>query len=88
MQFDKALLLNGTAVIAIDTNVLVRLVTNDDPDQARRAADLLQHKAIFIPKTVILELAWVLRYSYGLGRSVISATLQKTISDRWIYRRT
>jgi len=77
MQFDKELSLNRIAVIAIDTNVLARLVTNDDPDQDTRAADLLQHNAIFIPKTVILELAWVLRYSYGLGRSVISATLKK-----------
>jgi len=28
-------------LIAVDTNVLVRYFTNDDPEQARRAASLL-----------------------------------------------
>ena len=41
---------------AVDTNLLVRILTNDDPIQARRAAKILQSDNIYIPKTVILEM--------------------------------
>ena len=67
-------------MIAIDTNILVRIVTNDDPDQAHRAATILQNHPIFISKTVILELEWVLRFSYSLERTIILATLQKILA--------
>lgn len=71
-------------MIAIDTNVLVRIVTNDNPEQAQRAARLLQHHAIFISKTVILELEWVLRYSYALERSAILVAIRKILTiDRF-----
>ena len=59
----KALLQNGEIMIAIDTNVLVRIVTNDQPEQARRAAILLLNQPVFISKTVILGVGWVLRHS-------------------------
>lgn len=55
------LLLNGVLMIAIDTNILVRIVTNDDPKQAQRAVDLLQQQVVFIAKTVLLE--------FGMGAS-------------------
>jgi predicted nucleic-acid-binding protein len=67
-------------MIAIDTNILVRLVTNDNPDQVQRAAKLLQNNEIFVSKTVILELEWVLRFSYDLERSIILATVQKILT--------
>jgi AbrB family looped-hinge helix DNA binding protein len=38
----------GPAVIAIDTGVLVRVVTNDDPPQARRALRLMSSDRIFV----------------------------------------
>lgn len=66
-------------MIAIDTNILVRIVTQDDPEQARRAVDLLAGQAVFISKTVMLELEWVLRYSYNLNRSRINETLLKIL---------
>lgn len=53
-------------MIAVDTNVLVRLLTADDPDQTARAAALFEREAVLIPKTVLLETEWVLRYSYRL----------------------
>lgn len=67
-------------MIAIDTNILVRLVTNDDPTQAQRITSLLQDRAVFIPKTVFLELEWVLRFSYVLDRQIILSTLKKIVS--------
>ena len=76
----EALLPNGDDMIAIDTNILVRIVTNDDPEQTQRAAKLLLHQPIFITKTVILELEWMLRYTYELERTMILITLQKIIA--------
>jgi predicted nucleic-acid-binding protein len=66
-------------MIAIDTNILVRLVTNDAPEQTQRAAKLLHRQPVFISKTVILELEWVLRFSYALERAIILATVQKIL---------
>ena len=58
--------------VALDTNLLVRLLTNDDPHQARRAADLIEaSSACFVPITVVLELEWVLRGAYQLSRDAV-----------------
>jgi len=64
-------------VIAVDTNILVRYVTNDDPLQARRALTILGRKEdIFIPKTILLETEWVLRAVYELPvASILTALL-------------
>jgi predicted nucleic-acid-binding protein len=61
--------------MALDTNVLVRLLVNDDLAQAEQAAALIDaSSACFVPITVALELEWVLRGAYKLPReSVISA---------------
>jgi predicted nucleic-acid-binding protein len=65
-------------VIAVDTNVWVRYVTNDDPAQARRAVKLLSAAdSVYVPKTVLLELEWVLRSAYELPRAaILKAMLQ------------
>jgi len=41
-------------MISVDTNLLVRLLTNDDPIQARRAVKILKSDDIYIPKTAKL----------------------------------
>ena len=66
-------------MIAVDTNLLVRILTNDDPTQARRAVSVLKGDDIFIPKTVLLETEWVLRHAYEIGRSNIIIGFQKLI---------
>ena len=58
--------------VALDTNVLVRLLTNDDPAQAQLAAALIDGSpACFVPITVVLELEWVLRGAYQLPRPAV-----------------
>ena len=47
---------------AVDTNVLARFYLRDDATQGRIAADVLTAGDVFVPKTVVLELEWVLRY--------------------------
>jgi len=63
-------------MIAVDTNILVRIVTNDTPAQAKRAVAVFAKEPVFIPKTVILEMEWVLRYAYGLEKSSILKAFQ------------
>jgi predicted nucleic-acid-binding protein len=59
-------------MIATDTNVLVRIVTNDDSHQTSLALNLLlRQDRVFIPKTVFLELEWVLRTAYRLSAAAI-----------------
>lgn len=58
-------------MIAVDTNVLVRVLTNDDPAQAARAMKLLRSSPVWVARTVMLETEWVLRHAYGLDVAAI-----------------
>jgi predicted nucleic-acid-binding protein len=59
---------------AVDTNVIVRYLTGDDPAQADKARAVIGREPIFVPRTVVLEVEWVLRGVYGMPTSrVISA---------------
>jgi len=67
-------------MISVDTIILVRYVTNDDPDQARRAADLLAADvAVYISHTVLLEMEWVLRAAYQLERAAILTAFRQIL---------
>jgi predicted nucleic-acid-binding protein len=64
-------------VIAIDTNVLVRLLVADNPTQYRASKELFSTKQVFIPDTVILETAWVLRAAYDYAPTQICDALRR-----------
>lgn len=67
-------------MIAVDTNVLVRYLTNDDPEQARRAVAVLAGAdAILVPHTVLLELEWVLRAAYDVPAETIHRSLLQVL---------
>lgn len=67
------------AVIGIDTNVLVRFLVRDDPEQAKIAtrffADLTLDRMGFIPREVVLETVWVLERAYKEPRSNIARAI-------------
>ncbi len=63
-------------VIAIDTNVVVRFLVNDDREQARRARALIDGEDVFIATTVLLETEWVLRSAYQLPRQELLDALR------------
>ena len=46
---------------AVDTSILARYYLHDDPAQAQSAARILAAGDVFVPKTVMLELEWMLR---------------------------
>lgn len=58
-------------MIALDTNVIVRLVVADDPEQLKIARRVFQSDDLWIAKTVLLETEWVLRYTYNLNQNSI-----------------
>jgi predicted nucleic-acid-binding protein len=64
-------------VRALDTNVLVRALVQDDPAQGRRAQECLSAGPVYVPITVILELEWVLRSRYGYSPRSISDAIEK-----------
>ena len=72
-------------MIALDTNLLVRLVVQDDPTLARAVERLLikarrDQDPIFIADVVLCELAWVLRRRYGYQRADVVETLDTLLS--------
>lgn len=60
-------------MIAVDTNVLVRLLTADDPKQLAAARSLFASDPIWVAKTVLLETGWVLRSLYGFETAIHEA---------------
>ncbi len=67
-------------MIAVDTNVLVRFYLNDDQVQAGLAARLLTSEDVFVPKTVLLELEWVMRGVAKVSPSAIARSLAHLMS--------
>ena len=66
--------------IAPDTNVLVRLLMNDDPAQARAAyAEIARADLIAIPLPTLCELDWVLRRSYRRDAAAVANMIRALI---------
>ncbi len=49
---------------AVDTNILTRYFRQDDSRQSPAALQVMAGRAVFCPKTVVLEFEWVMRYVY------------------------
>ncbi len=64
---------------ALDTNVVVRYLVNDDRRQSQLARTLFETFSVenpgFICREVALELSWVLRRAYGFSRDQVAAVL-------------
>lgn len=74
-------------MIGLDTNVLIRYLTLDDPDQVAKVDHLLERASqagelLLIDTIVLCEVAWVLRASYGLGRAEVAEALQRILEVR------
>jgi len=67
-----------------DTNILVRFITSDPSDMARRAQRLLRRAAdgellVRIPSVVIAEVIWVLGSYYGSDRTAIADAIRALV---------
>ena len=72
-------------MIAIDTNILVRYITQDDLQQAEAAENLLaiynnKPQSIFINNIVLCEFIWVLEKGYKYTQQQISSTIRIILS--------
>ena len=63
-------------MLAVDTNVLIRSVTADDPEQSPQAQRFIESHDVFISSTVLLETELVLRYTYGQSQRDIVRVLR------------
>ena len=72
-------------MIAIDTNILVRYITQDNLQQAEAAENLLaiynnKPQSIFINNIVLCEFVWVLEKGYKYTQQQISSTIRIILS--------
>ena len=71
-------------MIGLDTNVLIRYLVRDDPEQAEVARELLDDLTVdypgFICREVIVEVVWVLQRSYDFTRRQIADVLLELLA--------
>lgn len=69
----------------LDTHVLVRYLTDDDPSQAQRAAACIataaaRRERIFIGPIVLCEVSWVLQTAYGVNKADLLVLLERLLA--------
>ncbi len=68
-------------MIGLDTNVVVRYLTQDDPQQSRRATQIFDHQLTraepgFLSVVTMVETVWVLGRAYGFVGQEIAAAVE------------
>jgi predicted nucleic-acid-binding protein len=74
-------------MIALDTNVLVRFLVEDDRAQSAAAAALIERaigedEPLFVADVVLCEVVWVLEFSYKVARSDVQTALTRLLHAR------
>jgi predicted nucleic-acid-binding protein len=71
-------------MIGLDTNVVLRYLTQDDPVQSPKATELIergltQRDPGFVSIVTMVETAWVLERIYGLTAEEIAAAIERML---------
>lgn len=66
---------------AVDANVLVRLVTRDDPKQVASAEAFIA-KGAWVPQLAVAEAAWVLASVYDRDAASIATAIEMLLSHQ------
>ena len=66
---------------AVDTNVLVRLITRDDPKQVASAESFISRGA-WVPHLVLAEATWVLASVYDRGPGDIATAVEMLLNHQ------
>lgn len=69
---------------AVDTNVLVRLVTAGDPVQVRAAENFVADGGAWVSLVVVAEAMWVLESFYKRSRAELAAVLETLLDHRLV----
>lgn len=72
-------------MIAVEPNIVVRLLTQDNLVQYQKTLELFENPKIFITNTVILETEWVLRFACQFKRNQICSALRKLLGLSNVY---
>jgi predicted nucleic-acid-binding protein len=68
-------------MLAVDTNVLVRLITRDDPKQVQTAEAFVANGA-WISHLVLAETTWVLSAAYNVKPAAIATAVEMLLNHR------
>lgn len=73
-------------MIAVDTNVLVRIVVGDDAQEVRLATAMLKQAAergepVYVPTVILAEMAWVLTTVYRVNKAELIAVLKRLLRE-------
>ena len=71
-------------MIGLDTNILVRYLTQDDPIQSPKANEIIERRLTeanpgFVSIVAMAEIVWVLDRAYGLGAREIAAAVERIL---------
>jgi predicted nucleic-acid-binding protein len=71
-------------MIGIDTNIVVRLIVDDEPKQAVAARDFIRDRCTpddpgYISNIVLAEVAWILARGYGYSRNDIADAIERVM---------
>lgn len=71
-------------MIGLDTNILVRYLTQDDPVQSAKATEILERRLTlknpgFVSVVAMVETVWVLDRAYGLTAQEIAAAVERML---------
>ncbi len=73
-------------MIGLDTNVLVRYLTRDDPTQSAAAIKLLRSFSSeskgFLSLIVLIETTWVLQTSYGFKKNQLEEVVEALLRSQ------
>jgi len=68
-------------MLAVDTNILVRLVARDDAEQVSAAEEFVS-KGAWVSHLVLTETLWVLDSVYDLSRAQIATAVEMLVNHR------
>lgn len=71
-------------MIGLDTNILMRYLTQDDPIQSPKATEIIERRLTkakpgFVTVVAMVEIAWVLDRAYGLSPQEIAAAIERML---------
>jgi predicted nucleic-acid-binding protein len=71
-------------MIGLDTNILVRYLTQDDPIQSPKATEIIERRLTeenpgFVSIVAIVEIVWVLDRAYRLAAHEIAAAVERVL---------
>jgi predicted nucleic-acid-binding protein len=71
-------------MIGLDTNILIRYLTQDDRTQSAKATEILEHRLThdnlgFVSVVAMVETVWVLDRAYGLTAEEIATAIERLL---------